>query len=706
MKTNNLLPRMAALALPLLLQWQTAKADDSAEFECLMDSAEKIFARLTPAAGTRTIDIPASNPALQGSWHYRTYANDFSVGLRNGSEIYVYQNGVLFPQGDFSNLLEEIVPDRCADADKAIDFSLTLLHINDHHSHLEPDTGANLTFNDVSTRVEMGGFPRVAKLMKQFTAENKNVVKIHAGDAITGTLFYTLFNGEADAALMNDICFDFFALGNHEFDSSDAGLKVFLDHLAGSDSCATEVLAANILPEIGTPLAPNSVTDYLKPSAIKTIDGQQIGFVGIDIASKTQNSSSPLESTQFTDELEAAQKAIDELQAQGVNKIVLITHYQYTNDLQLAADLKGVDVIVGGDSHSLLGDFDQYGLNSAGPYPTRTEDLEGKQVCVVQAWQYANVLGQLHVNFDAEGDVLSCHGIPHLMIGDTFKRRPLEGGDRIELTGADRREVIEIIKSEPKISIVQADASSQALLDIFSAETDELQNEVIGQATEDLCLERIPGQGRSSICDVADTQSHGGDIQQLVADAFLARSFEADISIQNAGGVRIDIPAGDISIGDAYELLPFANTLVNIDLTGAEIKQTLEEAVDFSHDPDGSTGAYPYASGLRWNVDMTQEFGERLSELQVKGINATAWTAIDPEATYTVVVNSFIAGGGDKYETLESVSENPDKVTDTFIDYANAFVEFVRQDLNGVITKPAIQDYSTQVFINADGQQQ
>src|SRR5690606_32633814 len=92
----------------------------------------------------------------------------------------------------------------------------------------------------------------------------------------------------------------------------------------------------------------------------------------------------------------------------------------------------------------------------------------------------------------------------------------------------------------------------------------------------------------------------------------------ADVSIQNAGGVRTDILAGDITIGDAYNLLPFANTLTDLTMTGEEIRRVLNEAVDYAHVEGGSTGAYPYAAGLRWTVDMARPAGERLYDIEVR----------------------------------------------------------------------------------------
>ena len=141
-------------------------------------------------------------------------------------------------------------------------FDLTILHINDHHSHLESDSG-DLELPGGETRVEIGGFPSVVAKIDELAAEaSGEVVKIHAGDAITGTLFFSLFEGEADAALMNEACFDIFALGNHEFDNGDQGLADFLGHLNGSDSCTTSTLAANVVPAAGTPLAPDGDTIF------------------------------------------------------------------------------------------------------------------------------------------------------------------------------------------------------------------------------------------------------------------------------------------------------------------------------------------------------------------------------------------------------------------------------------------------------------
>ncbi|MGQ7848027.1 NAD nucleotidase [Granulosicoccus sp. 3-233] len=580
-------------------------------------------------------------------------------------------------------------------------FSLKILHINDHHSHLEAD-GLTLDINGVETDVESGGFPRVVGKIKQLESTSDSVLKLHAGDAITGSLYYTLFQGEADAALMNEVCFDAFALGNHEFDDGDTGLAGFLDFL-NADDCKTDVLAANVVPELGvSALTQHSATDYIQPYTVKTVNGEKVGIIGIDIANKTKNSSNPDETTQFLDEATTAQQYIDELQADGVNKIVLLTHYQYANDVALAAKLNGVDVIVGGDSHTLLGEgLAGLGLSPQGPYPTHATSADGHPVCVVQAWQYSQIVGELDVVFDSNGHVTACDGIPHLMLGDTFEQEN-DAGESEVVSGDALAALLADIDASPEMSVVEPDADSALTLSIYAHAVEELSLEVIGTANDDLCLERIPGQGQSQICDVSETFSQGSDISNLVALAFKMKSNTSDIAIQNAGGVRIDIPAGEVTIADAYTLLPFSNTLLEMDMTGQQIIDTLEDALDFALSEDGSTGAYPYASGLRWNIDAREPKGSRFSAVQVKLKDDAEWSAIDTDRIYKVVTNDFIAGGQDGYTTLGEISD--DLKVDTFLDYAESFVSYVKEV--GTIERLPLSDYSTQSYINQDGELQ
>ncbi len=600
---------------------------------------------------------------------------------------------------EFGELMEPVSPPADGDPDplpvpEPIDaaFELNILHINDHHSHLQADDIDLPLGGFEEVNVDLGGFGRVAGLIKDLEGDHPNTVKIHAGDAMSGTLFFSLFKGEADAAVMNETCFDVFAVGNHEFDEGDQGLDDFLDYL-NDDPCGTVTLGANVVPAIGTPLAPVTTTDYIQPFTVKEFNGVQVGFVGLVIAQKTQVSSSPLPTTEFLDEVTTAQKYVDQLTAEGIDNIVLVTHYQYENDLALASQVTGVDVIIGGDSHSLLGDeFTQYGFTPDGPYPTSTTDPAGNPVCIATAWQYSNVVGELMVGFDEDGTVVGCQGTPHLLLGDNFSV------DDVALEGDDLAAVLAEVEASPVLNVVTPDPATEAIIDGFAAEVEVLQQAVVGTATSDLCLARVPNDTRTSIPTCAGNTPNGGDIQQLVTEAFLARAFRADIALQNSGGVRVDIPAGPVTVADVYTLLPFANTMVEMDLTGAEIQATLEEGISNWLDNDGSSGAYPYASGLRFDVDLSQPTGSRFSNLEYNARGTDTWVPLDPSATYVVVTNSFMASGGDGYETMGAKFAAGDFV-DTFLDYAQTFIDYIEEDAGGIIEPVSIDRYSTQNFV-------
>lgn len=597
--------------------------------------------------------------------------------------------------GDFVYLGEKVEKDNQP-------FNLAIFHINDHHSHLSPNTAASLTFNGQATTVELGGFPRVVAKIKEQSLNYQNVLKLHGGDAITGDLYYTLFKGGADVALMNQICFDAFTVGSHEFDEGEAGLKEFLAYLEsvdGANACTT-TLAANIVPKVGiSPLAMQTATDHLKPYLIKQFGATKVGIIGITNGQKIKNSSRPDPTTEFLDETATAQHYINELSSQGINKIILLTYYGYQNDLALAKKLSGVDVIVGGDSHTLLGNnLLNFGLKPEGEYPTKTTDKDGNPVCVVQAWEYSQALGELSVSFAVDGKVASCTGTSHVLLGDTFKRN---GKD---LAGAERDEVLNLINTTPELSIVKPDAGAAVWVNYANMFVNTMMKAVIGQATENLCLERIPGQGRSELCDVSATRAHGSDIAQIVALAFKERSKRADIAIQNGGGVRVDLAMGDITIGSAYTLLPFANTLVNLDMTGAELVAVLEDALDFTLASSSNSGAYPYASGLRWAVDLSKPKGQRFSNVQVKLKADSDWTAIDLARTYVVVTSDFLASGKDGYQTFATVSTDSAKVEKTSMEYAQSFVDYVKSV--GTVSKLPVSEYSTQQFYDASGQLQ
>lgn len=582
---------------------------------------------------------------------------------------------------------------------------LNIAHINDHHSQLDAFPATELTLDGVATQVDLGGFARQTAMFKS-VAGTKNLLKIHAGDANTGTLYYTFFKGKVDAQMMNTVCFDAFTPGNHEFDDSDTVLKGFLDELA-QGTCKTSVISSNVVPATGTALAPTGGTPYLKPWVIKEVDGVKVGLIGITIKGKTVNSSRPLATTVFNDEVASAQKAIDELKAQGVRHIVAITHQGYDADKAMAAQLTDVDVVIGGDSHSLLGDFRALGITaSSGAYPTVVTNKNGETVCVGQAWEYSKAFGLMNVQFNESGAVKSCGGQASLLIGDSFKRKDSAGAWQT-VSAADRAALMtKLAATQPLVKVLTPDATAAAALKTYSDQVTAEKAKPIGTAVSSLCLVRVPGESTNRStgtagCEAGNTLARGSDVAQVVAEAFLFAAKRADFALQNAGGVRVPVAAGGLSMNTAFTLLPFTNVLVEMELRGSEVVAALEDAVANHLDLGQSNGSHPYAAGLRWNLDMSKPKGQRFTHVQVRHKTTGAWSALNPTQTYVLATNDFIASGKDGYTAL-GTAYNAGRYVNTYLLYTQSFVDYVLA--KGSIDRPARADYSHQTVVTASGQ--
>jgi 5'-nucleotidase / UDP-sugar diphosphatase len=541
--------------------------------------------------------------------------------------------------------------------------SVEIIHVNDVHSHLDEEP-LDLTLGGKATRVKSGGYPRIAAMAKTYAAQNENVLLLNAGDALQGTLYYTLFGGDADAALMNTVAWDAFVLGNHEFDDGDAALAHFLGQVN------VPVVAANVVPTGDDPLA----GDW-RPYVIKRFKEEPVGIIGVDIAGATEASSRPGKAIRFADEITSVQRYVDVLETMGINKIILLSHFGYENDLNLSKQVSGVDVIIDGHSHTLMGEFAGIGLHPQAPYPVRSVSRSGEPVCIAQAWAYAKVIGRLEVAFDQKGVVTACSGTPVLMVDDRFSRREA-GGGYTEVNASERAAILAQIADDPMIEVVAPDPRAQDVLETYKAEVDKKKQEVIGYAETELRHIRVPG--RDYLGNDGAELPLGSETAPVVAKAFCDRVADADLCILNAGSVRTNLEAGPISTDTAYTLLPFSDTLYTIVMKGSEIRKVLEDALSYC-DGGGSGGSFPYAYGIRYGIDMKAPAGHRIQKLQIRDRKSGIWSAIGERKRYNVVTLDYLADGKDGYATFKRVQELRGKGTDTYLDYAMSFVDYVKR---------------------------
>ncbi len=535
-----------------------------------------------------------------------------------------------------------------AEASKPVSF--VLLHVNDTHSQFTPKP-CNLQFPDLDgpVRIHLGSVSKMAAMVRQVREQQPHVLFLHAGDMVQGSLYYTLFHGQAEARVFNAMGLDVMAAGNHEFDRGAGGLVTLLDH------AEFPVVSANMDVSDDPDLAGRIV-----PYVIKQVDGVPVGVIGL-LTQDLAKMSSPPDTLFMHPVIQTAQKLIDRLTAQDVRIIILLTHIGYDQDLALAAGLTGADIIVGGHSHTLLGYFKDLGLAPRGPYPTVVPAMDGADVLVVHAWKHTRMLGQLSVKFDDAGRIVSCRGNPRLIAG-----APFQDNDESPLDSGTLAQVRRTIGRESGIVLPEEDPAVAAMVGQYARQVAEKGNIVVGRAENPLPHIRVPDRH----------MPEGSAIAPLVAESLKRKvnrnGIDVDIAIQNAGGVRTGIPVGDITIETVYDLLPFENTLIVFEMTGLQIISLLEDALSSILDEQRFFGGFPYASGLRFRFDPEAGRGSRVSGCQVLDGSGT-WYPINREETYRVVVNSFLAGGGDGYTAFDGLDGHDTGFIDTeaFLDYVS-----------------------------------
>ncbi|WP_234553771.1 bifunctional metallophosphatase/5'-nucleotidase [Thermus caliditerrae] len=489
-------------------------------------------------------------------------------------------------------------------------FTLTLVHTNDTHAHLEP---VELTLS--GQKVKVGGVAQRIAFFDRLRAGRKNLLFLDAGDVFQGTLYFNQYRGLADRYFMHRALYRVMALGNHEFDLGPGPLAEFLK------GARFKVVAANV----GVEREPK-LKGLFAPYAIVAVGGEKVGVIGLTTPD-TREIANPGPTVDFLDPYESAQKAVYELLRKGVNKIIVLSHLGYAEDLKLARRLVGAQVIVGGHSHTLLGSFPHKELAPAGPYPTVVKNPEGKDVLVVQAWEWGKVVGLLEVTFNEKGELLAYKGEPVFMT--------------------------------PEVS--PEDFFAKEALLAYAQPVMALMSQVIAEAKVDLVGERAIVRKRES------------NLGNLIADGMLWKTKNAgvQIALQNGGGIRASIPKGPITVGKVYEVLPFGNTLVVMDLKGKEIKAALENGVS---QWEQAAGRFLQVSGLRYAFDLARPAGDRVVRVEVK--TEKGYQPLDLEATYRVVVNNFIAAGGDGFTVLK---EAQGYRVDTGFSDAESFMDYLKE---------------------------
>ncbi len=394
--------------------------------------------------------------------------------------------------------------------------SLTILHTNDTHGHLLPfsyptNVPPGSELSGMTVRRNIGGIARRATLVKRLRDELRpkgtEVWLVDAGDFSDGTPFSTEYHGEADIAAMNAAGYNFATLGNHEFNNPLARLKSLLAQIKYPVLCANAIESSTNKPLTQT-------------YAIRELPLLKIGIFGL-ITHEAATYPAGKEGVTIVDEIKAAKEMVQTLRPK-VDIIIAISHAGETLDEKIAANVPGLDVIVGGHSHSRL---------PIGDFVWHSDQLKEKEVngtVIVQAHQWAGELGRLDLLFDKDDQ-----GAWHV---DRYRARLI-----------------------PVTTDIPEDPEVASVVDRFWKPISSKFGEVIGEAA-------------------ADFISRGDDLAHynLFSDS-IREAFKTQFDLENLGGIRSDLVAGKITKADLVNMDPFDNTVITFQVKGRELKEILQK---------------------------------------------------------------------------------------------------------------------------------
>lgn len=489
------------------------------------------------------------------------------------------------------------------------DFELTIMHTNDTHASLDE-------------------VPKRVTAVNNVRAENPDALLLDAGDVFAGTLYFNQFQGQADLVFMNLMGYDAMTLGNHEFDlgTSPEGHKALVDFIKGAwfpfvssnvDFSGDEQFTG-LFSDI---ISSDPENGQIYNGIIKEVEGERVGIFGLTTA-ETADISSP-EDIKFKDYLEEAEKAVKAFENQGVDKIVAITHIGFDdnpavdNDLILAEKVEGIDVIVGGHSHTELPEPVVVDVNENGASKDPT--------LIVQTGNGNSNLGVLDVKFDENGVIIEHAG-----------------------------ELIPVSEQEE-------DPKAAEMLKEYKDEVEKVSNQEIGVTLDEpLTNPRTGDEGNETGESVRKNETILGN---LITDGMLASAKEYDenvvMALQNGGGIRTAIAAGPVTVGEVINVLPFGNTLAVMEVTGAELKEAFEISV--SNYPNES-GGFLHVGGGKMSFDASKPAGSRVESVMYRTESGIYMEVLDNQ-TYTIATNAFTAKGGDGFDVFaEAYAEG--RVTD------------------------------------------
>ncbi len=512
------------------------------------------------------------------------------------------------------------VPAMAADA-KPMEGKLVVVHTNDMHGYYET----------TETSIGIAG---VAGLKNYYEAQGADVLLLDAGDFSQGSTLVSYYKGKNAAEYMAAAGYDAVSMGNHEFDYS---FDALLDNMKVLTDAGVKVIDANVINK-------ETVKSYFDANAVFEFDGIKVGVFGLDTSETlTKASPSNVKAVNFLDKEEMfkeAQAQVDKLKSAGCDYIIALTHLGVDEEsvgrrsTDLAAAVKGIDLIVDGHSHTVIDGGEKVG-----------------DTVIVSTGSYLANVGTVVIDKEAK----------------TEEAKLISAADYAAGT-AQYDETVKALVAEDVAEVAEAYSKVFAKTEVHLEGTKQIvrsQETNLGDFTADAYLYTAQ--------KYADEHELGVNV---------------DCAISNGGGIRVSVEPGDISMDTLVTIFPFGNNVCLVTITGEQLLEVLEASTFCTPE---TIGGFPQVAGIEYKLDVSvpYENGEQYpdstyyapakpgSRVTIKSVNGKAF---DPKAEYTVAVNNFQAEGGDTYYQLTKNSY----FCDTEILDCDALIEYVNS-LGGVI---------------------
>ncbi|GAB6145028.1 5'-nucleotidase C-terminal domain-containing protein [Desulfocicer niacini] len=458
---------------------------------------------------------------------------------------------------------------------------LTILSTNDHHGHFMANRNGEYGMAARMTLVE--------KIRREVESIGGHLLIFSGGDINTGTPESDFLKAEPDIKAMNLLGYTAMAVGNHEFDK---GFTVLKQQMAWADF---PFLSANIFWE-------NNQEPAFTPYVIKQVGNLRVAIFGLStpdtpIMTRRENVTGLI----FKNPVPVAENLLQALKPQS-DIIILVSHLGYykkgkhgleaPGDVSLASRVNGIDIIVGGHTHKAL-----------------TAPCRINNTFIVQAGEWGKYLARTDLEYSPENGV----------VVKKYQLIPVNLEKNIYVAGTSDKS-----KQQPLLEKITPHAGMTALLAPYVSKVQERFNSRVGS---------VDGYFEGDRDVIRKQETNMGN---LVSHA-MATISNCDIAIQNSGGIRDSLAKGPVTFRDLIKINPFGNTIIQVTLTGRELKIYMKKVLSF---PAGH-GSFPQIQGICATLD-----GGKLVDLAVKGK-----PVVDTDF-YKLALNNFIATGGDGYPDL------------------------------------------------------